>query len=297
MSQSFFRPFSTRSTAAGLSIASNTVLIILKLAAGILTGSVSVIAEAIHSGLDLIAAIIAFISVRTSGRPPDEDHPYGHGKIESISGAAEGVLIFVAAGLIVNETIAKLSAGSHSVQPMLGIVVMGISAVINIFVSRHLHKMAKLYDSLALEADAEHLRTDVLTSLGVFGGLILVALFNVPILDPILALGVAGLIISAAWNITSKSFQTLIDRRLPHEEQQVIERVLSEHGGVFLGYHRLRTRKSGAMRYIALDLVFSPEARLDQVHEVCDHIEEHILGVLKGASVTIHVEPPDSIDR
>ena len=98
MSQSFFRPFSTRSTAAGLSIASNTVLIILKLAAGILTGSVSVIAEAIHSGLDLIAAIIAFISVRTSGRPPDEDHPYGHGKIESISGAAEGVLIFVAAG-------------------------------------------------------------------------------------------------------------------------------------------------------------------------------------------------------
>jgi cation diffusion facilitator family transporter len=291
------KPFSTRTSAAGLSIASNTTLILLKLGVGLWTGSVSVIAEAIHSSVDLLAAIIAFASVRASVRPPDEDHQFGHGKIEGVSGAVEGLLIFVGAGLIVNEAVGKL-AGEHELQaPMLGAVVMLVSAVTNIVVSRHLHNMARRYDSLALEADAEHLRTDVITSFGVFGGLILVEVFQVPVLDPILGLGVALLIIGAAYSITLKSYQTLVDRRLPLEEIEVIERVLAEHAPQFLEYHRLRTRKSGPHRYVTIDVVLRPDTPLLTVHETIDHLEEEIRGKLPNTSVLIHPEPPGTEDR
>jgi len=291
------RYFNTRSSAAGLSIASNTLLLVMKIAAGLATGSVSVLAEAIHSGVDLVAAIIAFISVRASGLPADDDHPFGYGKIESVSGAVEGALIFIAAGLIVKEAIDKLISGAHVDEPLIGAAVMGVSAVTNFIVSRHLHVMARTHDSLALEADAEHLRTDVITSAGVFGGLVLVQILRVPVLDPLLGLGVAVLIVRAAWQITSKSYQTLIDRSLPSHEIELIKTVLRDHGGRYLEFHRLRTRKSGAQRFIALDLVFSPDARLVDVHEVCDHLELEILAVLPKSSVQIHVEPPGAIDR
>lgn len=291
------KPFSTRTSAAGLSIASNTTLIGLKLAVGLYTGSVSVLAEAIHSGVDLIAALIAFWSVRVSDRPPDEDHPFGHGKIEGVSGFVEGALIFVAAGLIVNEALEKLFGGTELHLPLLGAAIMLVSAVTNFVVSRHLHAMARRYDSLALEADAEHLRTDVITSLGVFGGLVLVGTFHLPVLDPILGLIVAVLIVRAAWAITSKSFHTLIDRRLPNDEHRRIEAILDEHGHHFIEYHRLRTRKSGAQRFIALDLVFHPDARIGDVHSVCDHLESEIREALPGASIQIHVEPPGTVDR
>ena len=291
------RVLSTKTGAAGLSVVSNSVLIGLKVAASLYIGSVSVMAEAIHSGVDLLAAVIAFASVRVSGRPPDHDHQFGHGKIESVSGAVEGGLIFVAAALIVKEAVEKLISGPHLGEPALGAAVMAVSAVTNTVVSRHLHNVARRQDSLALEADAEHLRTDVITSLGVFGGLILVRLLDAPVLDPLLGLMVAALIVRAAWNITHKSLQTLIDSRLPSDEYQKIESVLAEHGSHFLEYHRLRTRKSGAQRYIALDLVFNPDARLADVHDVCDHVESEIRAVLPGASVQIHVEPPGTLDR
>ncbi len=289
--------FSTRTSAAGLSIASNSTLILMKLTVGIMTGAVSVIAEAIHSSVDLIAAIIAFASVRASARPPDEEHQFGHGKIEGVSGAAEGLLIFVGAGLIVNEAVGKLLHGSELQAPILGAVVMALSAVANTMVSRHLHSMARKYDSLALEADAEHLRTDVITSAGVFGGLVLVEVFKLPMLDPILGLGVAVLIVRAAYAITVKSYRTLIDQRLPTNEVEVIEQVLAEHSEHYLEYHRLRTRKSGPQRYVTIDVVFRPDAPLDLVHEIIDHLEEEIRVKLPNTSVLIHPEPPGTEDR
>jgi len=290
-------PFSTKTSAAWLSVGSNAVLIVLKLAVGLYIGAVSVVAEAIHSGVDLLAAVIALVSVRASVRPPDEDHQFGHGKIEGVSGAAEGLLIFVGAALIVNEAIDKLLGGSALEEPGLGVAVMFVSTVVNWVVARQLHAVARKQDSLALEADAEHHRTDVITSLGVLGGLAAVLVLNAPILDPILALAVAALIVRAAWNITYKSYAALIDSRLPHDEYQKIEQVLADHGSHFVEYHRLRTRKSGAQRYIALDLVFNPDAHLSEVHDVCDHVESEIHAVLPGASVQIHVEPPGTVDR
>lgn len=290
-------PFSTRTSAAGLSIASNTILILLKLTVGIMTGAVSVIAEAIHSGVDLLAAIIAFASVRASTRPPDEEHQFGHGKIEGVSGAIEGLLIFVGAGLIVNEAVGKLLHGGELEAPILGAAVMAISAVANTIVSRHLHNMARRYDSLALEADAEHLRTDVITSAGVFGGLVLVEVFKVPTLDPLLGLGVAVLIVRAAYAITLKSYRSLIDQRLPTSEVEVIEQVLAEHSEHYVEYHRLRTRKSGPQRYVTIDIVFRPDTKLDRVHEIIDHLEEEIRARLPNTSVLIHPEPPGTEDR
>jgi cation diffusion facilitator family transporter len=151
---------------AQLSIISNTLLIILKLAAGILSGSVSIISEAIHSSMDLIASVIAFFSVKVSDNPPDSRHPYGHGKVENISGVIEALLIFAAAIWIIFEAVKKLFGEKIELDSIaLGSLVMIVSAIVNIFVSRRLYKVAHETNSVALEADALHLKTDVFTSL------------------------------------------------------------------------------------------------------------------------------------
>lgn len=286
-----------KSRAAGLSIASNSVLVVLKLAVGLAIGSVSVMAEAIHSAVDLAAALIAFFSVRFAARPADADHHFGHGKAENISGTVEGLLILLGAGLVAREALVRLGDGAFLEQPDLGIVVMGVSAVANIFVSRHLYRVAGQTDSLALEADAAHLRTDVWTSLAVFGGLVLVRVTGLAVLDPLLALAVAALIGKAAYAITHRSFVDLLDLRLPKEEQAVIEDILREHHSRFLNYHRLRSRKAGPQRHIDVHLVFKPSTSIMQAHRLCDELEEHIQRVLPHTSVTIHMEPPNTVDR
>jgi len=283
--------FSTKSRAAGLSIASNSLLILLKIAAGLITGSIAILAEAIHSLLDLAAAIIAFISVRMSDRPADELHPFGHGKVENISGVVEGSLIFVAAGIIIYEAVKRLIAGAAVELLEVGIGVMTVSVVVNIFVSRHLLKVSRSTDSIALEADARHLTTDVLTSLGVLIGLVAVRLTGLNLLDPIIALIVALLIIKAAYDITRKSFLGLMDTRLPRAEEEKIMSSLLEHGGELVGFHKLRTRKAGSQRYIDLHLVMPKNVSIDEAHRMCDHLERHIQTKLLNTSITIHVEP------
>ncbi len=197
--------FSTKTSAAGLSIISNSLLVALKLAAGIIMGSVSVISEGAHSAVDLLAAVIAFFSIRAAAKPADEEHEFGHGKIENISGTIEALLIFGAAGLIIYQAIHKIITGAKPEFLTYGIGIMAFSAVLNFFVSRFLHRIANRTDSVALEADAWHLTTDVYTSLGVFAGLIVVEITHWYILDPIIAICVALLIVRAAWHITWKS--------------------------------------------------------------------------------------------
>ena len=214
---------STKSKAAAISITSNTLLISMKLVAGLITGSVSLIAEAIHSTMDLAAAVIAFICVRISDKPVDKNHPYGHGEAENISGVVEGVLILIAAGIIVNESIHKIIEGTELKIVEVGIVIMAISIVVNVVVSRHLLKVAKATDSLALEADAAHLTTDVLTMSGVLIGLVAVKLTGIEIIDPIVAIMVALLIVKAGIQIIAKSFGGLMDTSLPESEKAAIE--------------------------------------------------------------------------
>jgi cation diffusion facilitator family transporter len=285
--------FQSKTSVAALSVCSNFALTILKLVIGLLTGAVSVIAEAIHSGVDLLAAVIAFFAVRTSGKEPDESHPYGHGKAENISGTVEGVLIFLAAGLIVYEAVKRLMEGAPAPTVDLGLAAMGVSVVANFFVSRRLFAVARRTESAALEADAYHLTTDILTSLGVFVGLIVVKITRLPFLDPIVAVAVAGLIVKAAWEITGKSFKDLMDRSLPEAEQREIMRIMVEHEDLMAGFHHMRTRKAGSERYVDLHLVVDSNASVAEAHALCDHLEEDLKKRFPTLSLTIHIEPCD----
>ena len=283
-----------KSKAAGISILSNTSLILLKLVAGIVTGSVSLIAEAIHSMMDLLAAVVAFISVRVSDNPPDAKHPFGHGKAENISGVIEGVLIFIAACLIINEAVHKIIEGTSLEMLEIGMIIMAVSIIVNIVVSRYLVKVSRDTDSLALEADATHLTTDVITMVGVLIGLVVVRVTGLYILDPIIAIIVAIIIIKAAFDITRKSFGGLMDTSLPESEQEAITSCVQEHIGIISGFHKLRTRKAGSQRYLDLHLVIPRTESLEQAHSICDHLEKDMKEILERAEVNIHVEPCDT---
>jgi len=277
--------------AARLSVLSNTALVIAKLIIGVVMGSVAVISEAIHSGIDLLAAVIAFFSIKKANQPADREHPYGHGKMEDVSGTIEAVLIFGAAIYIIYEAVKKLVERSPVENLGLGIAVMGVSSVVNWFISNYLFKVAKKTDSIALEADAWHLRTDVYTSAGVMAGLGLMALTGWPILDPVVAILVALLIIKASWDLTRKSFRGIIDSRLPENEEKKIREILDNHRYAFLEYHEFRSRKSGSERFIDMHLVVPPSWSVEKVHELCDHLENDIKEAIPNLQAVIHIEP------
>ena len=282
---------SSKKGVAALSIGSNATLVILKLTAGLAIGSVSVISEAIHSSIDLLAATMAFFAVRAAAKPPDEEHRFGHGKAENLSGFVEAVLIFIAAMMIVYEAVQKLMHGVELESVDLGIVIMGISAVANTFVSRQLMRVAKATESMALEADAWHLTTDVLTSLGVAIGLVVVRLTGWSVLDPIIAIGVALVICKAAFDITRRSIRDLLDASLPAEEQALIREVLDRHRGDMVGYHEIRSRRSGSERQVDLHLVMNRNVTVQQSHDLCDHLEGDLKDALGSVTLNIHVEP------
>lgn len=276
--------------AARLSIYSNTSLVLLKLVAGVLSGSVSVVSEALHSASDLLASWIAYFSVRVSDRPADADHPYGHGKIESVSGLAEALLIFGAAGYIIYEAIRKLIVREPVEHLELGIAVMAISALANVFVARYLFRVAKQTDSLALEADGEHLRTDVVTSAGVMLGLLLARVTGWHVLDPLVAMAVAIIIFQAAWRLSRSAMGPLLDRQLPEEDLEIVRGVLESAVGV-RGYHKLRSRKSGASRHIDAHVMMDDNLSLLDAHALTERIEDEIRDRLPNVEISLHTEP------
>jgi cation diffusion facilitator family transporter len=288
--------------AAKVSILSNALLVFLKLVVGVLTGSVSVLSEAAHSGIDLLAALIAAFAVRRASHPPDPEHPFGHGKFENISGFLEAMLILAAAAYIAVESVEKLLRGGDLAHLETGMVVMALSAAVNIVVSRMLFRVASETDSIALEADAWHLRTDVYTSLGVFLALGVISLSDLLVtdpdanmrfhaLDPLVALGVAAMICRAALDLTRRSLGGLLDRPLPREEDEVIREILGRHDRGFVEFHELRHRKAGSERHIDLHLVVARDTTVGDVHVLCDRIEEEIQQKLPRAEVLIHAEP------
>jgi cation diffusion facilitator family transporter len=283
--------FSTKSGALKLSIATATTLTLIKLVVGFLTGSISILAEALHSLIDLTAAVIAFISVKIADRPADEGHPFGHGKAENVSGSIEALLIFGAAILIIYEAINKLITGETVERLEFGIGIMGFASVANFLVSRHMLKVAKATDSVAVEADARHLMTDILTSASVMTGLILLKLTGFTPLDPIVALGVAVLIMRIAYSVIRKSIAGLIDVRLPKGEEDEIVSCIKEHTSQLAGFHEVRTRKSGSQRFIEFHLMLPKNTSVEDAHKMCDHLEEDLKNRLANSNITIHVEP------
>jgi cation diffusion facilitator family transporter len=287
-----------KSRVALLSVISNSILVLLKLAVGLLINSVSVISEAIHSGMDLAAAIIAWFSVRTSSKPADENHPFGHGKIENISGTVEALLIFLAAGWIIYEAIMKFLHPEPVETAFWGVTVMLISAITNIVVSRRLFKTGKETDSVALLADAWHLRTDVYTSFGVMAGLALIWLGQ-PIfpgtdlnwLDPLCAIIVALLIIKAAYDLTVQSARDLLDANLPEEEQAWIRNLIEAQRDAIHGYHALRTRKAGHYRFVEFHAQVDRTMTVERSHDLTRRLSKDIKDHLPNTTVTIHIEP------
>ncbi len=282
---------------AWLSVLSNVSLVTLKIIVGLLIGSVSVISEAIHSGVDLLAAVIALFAVKTASKPSDEDHPFGHGKYENISGAIEALLIFLAAAWIIYEAVHKLLHPAPLDAPFWGIMVMMFSAGMNQFVSSLLFKVGKETDSIALQADAWHLRTDVYTSLGVMTGLSLIFLGDrlfpghaLEWIDPIAAIAVALLILHAAFKLTLQSVKDLLDVNLPEEEAWT-RQFLKQQSSPVKGFHHLRTRKGGATRFMEFHLVVEPQMSVLESHRRGDQIVAKIKERFPGCKVIVHIEP------
>ena len=288
-----------KSRVALLSVASNSSLVLLKLTVGLTIGSVSVLSEAAHSGVDLLASIIALFAVRTAGKPADEDHPFGHGKVENVSGTVEAVLIFLAAGWIIYEAVGKLLDPHPIEQVGWGVAVMLVSTLVNLGVSQMLFRVGRETESVALLADAWHLRTDVYTSGGVFVALlvILVGSWVAPEvdlfwIDPVAALLIALLIIRAAYRLTVHSARDLLDVSLP-EEELWIRTHLEGMAPPVHGIHHLRTRRSGQVRFVEFHLLVDPEMSVQASHDITELLTRDIQGQYPGASVTIHVEPCD----
>jgi cation diffusion facilitator family transporter len=288
----------TKSAAAGLSIASNATLIVLKLAAGAITGSIAIITEAVHSAVDLLASIVAFFSVRAADEPADREHPYGHEKLENLAAAIEGMLILVGAGIIIFEATRRLMNGSNVEDLGVGIVVIAISAIANLCVSGFLYRRARALESSALEGDAAHLRTDAMTSGGVLIGLLLVEITGEPAFDSIAALAVACAIVVAGVRILTRSSRVLVDEAPPPAELDRIEAVIAaerDRSPEIAGYHKLRARSAGARRYIDLHLQFRAGTTLEQAHSIAHSVRGAIERELPHSDVLIHNEPEESL--
>jgi cation diffusion facilitator family transporter len=285
-----------KTRAAGLSIASNTLLIALKITAGIVTGSVAILTEAAHSSIDLLASFIAFFSLRKAAEPADESHPYGHAKLENLAAAIEGMLILVGAGVIVYESVRRLVNGSEVEKLGFGIAVLGVSALANFAVSRFLYREAEATDSPALAGDAAHLRTDAWTSVGVLFGLTLVLITGVDALDSITALVVAGAIVGAGVRLVTSSSRVLVDETLPADEIAAVRSIIERHEGrEVLGFHALRARRAGSRRYIDMHVPFRDGTTLERAHELAHELQNEIRGRLRGADVLIHLEPESAL--
>jgi len=277
---------------ARLSIFSNVFLIIIKIAAGLVSGSVSILSEAIHSGIDLIASGIAFFAVKISSRAPDKKHPFGHGKFENIAGVIEGLLIFVAAFWIIYEAVHKMIHPVVVKYFLIGSAVMLLSAIVNFFISRRLYRVAQETDSIALKADALHLRTDVYSSLGVGLGMAFIWLTDWHILDPIFAIVVALFIMKESFDLVKDAFNPLLDSQVSEQDYQTLFEKLTEYTSQKkVKLKKLRSRKSGSMQIIDFSILVDPKMTVENSHDICDFLETKLKDIYKEVDISIHVEP------
>ena len=279
-----------------LSVASNSALILLKVIAGTLTGSVAILTEAVHSSIDLIASVVALLSVRIADEPADEGHRYGHEKVENLAAAFEAVLILVGSAVIVFEAVRRLINGGRTHTLGIGIGVIAFSAVANLVVSTIIARGGRRTRSPALEGDAAHLRTDAVSSLGVLVALVLVKATGAQWIDPVAALAVAAAIVVTGLRLLVRSGEVLVDQALPAQETAAIARAIEGFGdGAVVGFHELRTRRAGSQRYVDVHLQFRHGTSLEQAHGAAHELQHRIADALGGADVLIHLEPEDRL--
>lgn len=278
--------------ASGLSLAFNLISSVAKFAVAFATGSVSVLSEAVHSSTDVIAAGLAAYGVRAASVPPDEDHPYGHGKIEALGGFGESILLFLAVGYVVFEAVHRILVPAPVERLELALALIAASTVGAALVGAHVLRVARRTGSLALQGNGQHLMVDAVTSGGVLVGLGVTMVTEAGWADPVVALVLAVWMLNGAWKLARESTQQLIDRRLPLDELELIESIVVEEQAV-LGHHRLRTRRSGEVRFVDMHIVVPREWELLEAHEAADRIERRIEDQLAPAHVVVHVDPYD----
>jgi cation diffusion facilitator family transporter len=289
-----------KSRCALLSVVSNSTLIAMKLTAGIATGSIAVISEAVHSFLDLLAAFMTFAAVRISGTPPDHDHPFGHGKAENLAALFEAILIIGGGLYIVREAVMGLSGGRGLPSAGPGVAVMFLSSLVNLLVSRHLFKTGRKYASPALVTDAWHLMTDVYTSLGIFGALLAIHVarridpaLDLGFLDPVAAMCVSFFIIKTGWTLARDAMANLADHSLPDTDLKFIIDSIRGGGPGIRGYRRLRTRRSGPFQIVVVDLLVDGRMSVSDAHARGVEVARALSRRFPRADVTFHLEPLD----
>ena len=274
------------------SIIAATFLTGFKFIVGILTGSLGILSETLHSLLDLVAAIVTFFSVKISDKPADKTHNFGHGKIENLSALIQTILLLITCFWIFYEAIHRIVTGNFHVEVTIwSYIVVGISIVVDFSRSQALMRVAKKYDSHALEADAMHFSTDIWSSTAVLIGLICVDIFDFPYADPIAAIIVACIVLYVCYQLGKKAIDVLLDRA-PEQSVKSIEAILNEHEEI-KQYHNLRVRNSGADTFITFNIHINPNTPFVDVHLFCDHLEKDIAEKIPRSVVFIHVEPED----
>jgi cation diffusion facilitator family transporter len=287
-------PAKTR--AATVSVVSNTCLIAIKVAAGLLTGSVGILSDAVHSLMDLIASAIAFASVRKADEPADATHRYGHQRLEDLAAGAQALLLLAGAAFIAIEAIRRLIDGGHVDSVGIGIGVAAAAAVINLVVSSYLRRIGRATESPALQANGADLRTDAYVSFGVLVALVLVQLTGAKWLDPVMGLLVAATISVTGVRILLDAGRRLADETLPSEElDQLRDVVESFLGDEVVGFHDLRARHVGSHHEVDLHVQFVAGTSLERAHEISHRLQDAIVDRLPGTTVLVHLEPEQRV--
>lgn len=281
-----------KANVAGISIIASFALTLGKLVAGSAMGSASVLASGVHSGLDLLAAVLSYFSVNQAKRPADEDHRYGHGKYENVAAVAEALFIVLAVVFVIYRSVPGFEQQGSAIRYYdLGAAVTGVSALINVLVSFMLGSCYRRTMSRAMQADCRHLLVNAGTSAAVFLGIIAVKYTGMTVIDPFLAVLVALVLLKEGYGHLKKSAGGIFDARLSEDEERLIREVLTGHGGSYVQYHALRTRRSGPDLYVDLHLVVPREQVISSTHDLCDSIERDIRERLPDVNVLIHAEP------
>jgi cation diffusion facilitator family transporter len=284
------KSISTRTGAAKLALGVVVCLIILKVIVSIISNSISVTAQATDSFLDLFSIGITVIAVRMSVVPADEEHPFGHGKMEGISALIQAFLVLGAGAFIIYSAVQRIM--HHTViEPDAGMIVMVISIIASFFLSRHLRRVAKVTESTAIEASAQNISADVYSAAGVLLGLLAVRLTKWEILDPIIALIMVIFVLKAGYIVVTRAVHELTDYTLPKEDQEILNNCIREHFTQLVDFHAVRSRRSGSERFIDLHMVMPRNVSVEDAHNMCDHLEADIKAKLPNANIVIHVEP------
>jgi cation diffusion facilitator family transporter len=266
---------------------------------GLITGSLGILSEALHSGLDLVAAIITYFAVKVSNKPSDEDHHYGHGKIENFSALIETFLLFITCFWIIYEAISRIESGKglqlNTIQTIFGFIVVSTSIIVDVWRSRKLSKIAKKYKSQALEADALHFSTDIWSSAVVLLGLVCVKIYEWTqwqvffYADSVAALIVAVIVVHVCWKLGKRSVNALLDKA-PLKESEQVKEIIKDFDNV-IDYHDLRVRNSGHLLFIEATIHVDPTLSLIDAHNICEELEKKIIEYYEYSIVSIHVEP------